>query len=219
MRQIKRGHYKEDEFQSTMENFMKYVVRHKRESIIIGIGALAAIVLIISFTGRGERTDPQADLLHTQAISLMSLGRIQDAETTLRDLTQRYPNTRAGKIGFYYLAVVLYHTNRFNESLEYFDKFLNVAKNDYLLGPSALLGAASAAEAMQDYERALGYYEKVANDTKSPLYEYGVLGYGRVRGLLGETEKAKEILNDLLENDPPADVASEARFFLGFFGQ
>lgn len=184
---------------------------------MIGIGALAAIILIIFFVGRGERIDPNADLLQTQAISLLSIGRIEDAETVLQDLTQRYQNTRAGKVGLYYLAVVLYHTGRFNESIEFFDKFMGVVKNDYILSPSALLGAASAAEAMRDYNRALGYYTKLAEDERSPLYEYGVLGQGRMQGLLGETVKATETLSNLLAKSPSSDVESEARFFLSFF--
>jgi len=219
MKQIKRGHYKEDEFQSTMEKLMKYVVRHKEKSLIIGVGALVAVILIIFFIGRGEQSNPQADLLHTQVLGLMSAGRIQEAEATMLELTQKYQNTRPGKIGLYYMGVITYHTGRFSESLEFFDKFLAVAKDDYLLGPSALMGAGNAAEGLRDYERALKYYEKLMRNEKSPLHDYGVLAYGRVLGVLGETEKSKEILEELLEKEPPADVAADAQFYLGYFNQ
>jgi tetratricopeptide (TPR) repeat protein len=219
MRQIKRGHYREDEFQSTMEKVMKYAVRHKEKSILVGAGALAAIVLIILFVGRGEQSNPQADLLHTQAIGLMSAGRIQEAEGVLTDLTQKFQNTRAGKIGLYYLGVIAFHTGRFSEALDYFDKFLGETKNDYLLTPSALMGAGSAAEGLGNYEKALTYYEKLTHDKKSPMYSSGLLAYGRVKGLLGDTAKAKEILNGLLEDEPPADIAADARFYLGYFNQ
>jgi uncharacterized membrane protein len=59
MRQIKRGHYKEDEFQSTIEKLLKYVVRHKEKSMVIGVGVLIAIILVIMFAGRGEQSNPQ----------------------------------------------------------------------------------------------------------------------------------------------------------------
>jgi len=219
MRQIKRGHYKEDEFQSTIEKVMKYVVQHKEKSLIIGVGAIAAIILLVFFLGRGEQSNSQADLLHTQAMSLITAGRIQEAEATLTDLSQKYQNTRPGKIGLYYLGVLTYHTGRFNESLDYFDRFLAAEKNDYLLRPSALMGAGSAAEGIKDYERALKYYEKLTTDKKSPLYAYGVLAYGRVLGVLGNTQKSKEILEALLTQDPPADVVADAQFYLGYFGR
>ena len=48
---------------------------------------------------------------------------------------------------------------------------------------------------------------------------YGVLAYGRVLGVLGETEKSKEILEELLEKEPSREVAADARFYLGYFGQ
>ena len=219
MRQIKRGHYKEDEFQSTIEKVLKYVVRHKETSIFIGVGILAAIVLVVLFFGRGEQTNPQADLMHTQVLGLMSTGRIQEAESILRELTEKYQNTRAGKIGLYYMGVVTYYGGRFEESLEFFDKFLDVAGNDYLLGPSALLGAGSAAEGIKEYEKALTYYEKLMKDEKSPLNNYGVLAYGRVQGMLGNREKSEEVLKALLDKDPPADVAADAKFYLGYFQQ
>ena len=219
MRQIKRGHCKEDEFQSTVEKFLKYVVRHKEKSIFIGAAVLVAIVLIILFVGRGEQSNPQADLMHTQVLGLMSAGRIQEAESVLRELTGQYQNTRPGKIGLYYMGIVTYYGGRFEESLEYFDKFLNVAGNDYLLGPSALMGAGSAAEAMKEYEEAAEYYKKLMRDEDSPLYNYGVLGYGRVQGLLGNIDESEEIVKALLEKDLPADVAADAQFYLGYFRQ
>jgi tetratricopeptide (TPR) repeat protein len=221
MRQIKRGHYKEDEFQSTMEKVMKYIVRHREKSILIGIGFVAAVVLLMLFISRGETTNPQADFLHTQALGLISTGRIQEAETVLADLTQNYGNTRAGKIGLYYLGVLTYHTGRFEESVDYFDRFLAAEKNDYLLRPSALLGAGNAAEGIKDYELAAKYYEKLMREKDAPLQVYGALAYGRVVGLLGDTEKARKILQDLVDSDPPPpnDVAADARFYLGYFKQ
>lgn len=219
MRQIKRGHYKEDEFQSTMEKAMKYIVRHRDKSIMIGAGVVAVAILLIFFLGRGEQSNPQADLLHTQALGFMTTGRIQDAEGVLRELTQRYQNTRPGKVGLYYMGVLTYHTGRFNESLEFFDKFLSAEKNDYLLSPSAMMGAGSAAEGIGDYERALKYYEKIAQDEKSPLHDLGTLNYGRVLGVLGNTDKSREVLEDLIAQDPPGDIAADANFYLGYFNQ
>ena len=219
MRQIKRGHYKEDEFQSSVEKFLKYVVRHKEKSIFIGAAVLVAIIVVIVFVGRGEQRNPQADLMHTQVLGLMSTGRIQEAESILRELTEKYQNTRAGKIGLYYMGVVTYYGGRFEESQEYFDRFLSVAGNDYLLGPSALMGAGSAAEAMKEYEQASEYYRKIMADEDSPLHDYGILGYGRVQGLLGNIDESEEVLRALLENEPPADVAADAQFYLGYFRQ
>lgn len=219
MRQIKRGHYKEDEFQSTIRKVAKYIVRHRDKSIMIGLGVVAVVVMLIFYFGRGEQKNPQADLLHTQALGLMSTGRIQEAEGVLMELTQTYGNTRAGKIGLYYMGVLTYHTGRFHESLEFFDKYLSVERNDYLLSPSALMGAGSAAEGLKDYERALKYYEGLAQNEKSPLYPWGMLAYGRVLGLLGNTEESKKVLEDLLAQNPPQDVVADVNFYLGYFNQ
>lgn len=217
MKRMKRGHYKEDEFQSTMHKLIKYIVKHRDISIIVGIVFIAIAVFFIMRSGRSEKTNPEAEMLHLQAASLINMGRLQEAEAMLQDLTLRFGNIRAGKIGYYYLGVVYYHTGRFPEALENFDTFLQKEKNDYLLTPSALFGAASSAEGIKEYERALGYYEKLSKKKDSPFYFLGVLAYGRVTGLLGDKEKARSILRELVEENPPQDIANDARFYIGFF--
>ncbi|MCK4250499.1 tetratricopeptide repeat protein [candidate division WOR-3 bacterium] len=217
MRQIKRGHREEDEFRKIMKKFIKYVVRHRETSILVGIVILVGISFLVFTLSKSEQQNPAADLLHTQAMGLISMGRLQEAENILLDLTTRYQNTRPGKIGIYYLGTIYYHTGRFDESLENFDKFLSLQKKDYLLVPSALFGAGCSAEGLKDYERALGYYERAIKDKKSPFYFMGMLAYGRTNGLVGNTDKAREILKDLVAQNPPSDIANDARFYIGYF--
>jgi tetratricopeptide (TPR) repeat protein len=219
MKQMKRGHYKEDEFHTLVNRGIKYIVRHKETSIIVGLVVLVGIAALVFFFSGGEKQNPEADLLHTQAMSLITMGRFQEAEQTLLDLTSRFGNTRPGKIGYYYLGTIYYHTGRFNESLEYFKKFIASAKNDYLLTPAATFGAGCAAEGLKDYETALQYYKKVAENEKSPFYQVAMLSYGRVTGLLGDKEKAREILKDLIEKNPPPDVTADATFYIGYFNE
>ncbi|KPJ70619.1 hypothetical protein AMJ52_09645 [candidate division TA06 bacterium DG_78] len=219
MKSIKRGTYKEDEFQSTMRKIMKYIVRHRETSIWIGIGVVAVIVVAIYFFSSGEAQNPEADLLHTQAMAFMTTGRIQETETVLLELTQKFANTRPGKIGFYYLGVLYYNTGRFEEALDAFDAFLRRQKNDYLLTPSALYGAGCTAEGLKDYELARKYYERILKNEDSPFYQLGMLAYGRVSGIMGDTETAKEILESLLAQNPVPDIATDAQFYLGYFSE
>lgn len=219
MQQMKRGHYKKDEFQTIMDKGIKYIVRHRETSILIAVVALIAIVLVIILAPGRETQNPEADMLHTQAMGLVTMGRFQEAENTLLDLTSRYSNTRAGKIGYYYLGTIYYNTGRFDQSLTNFEKFLSVQKKDYLLVPSARYGAACSAEGLRDYETALSYYKKIIADKESPFYSMAMLAYARVTGLLGNKEEAREMLEELLEQDPPPDIVSDARFYIGFFNE
>jgi tetratricopeptide (TPR) repeat protein len=217
MRQIKRGVRSEDEFLSTMEKLMRFIVQHKSTSIFIGVCAVVGIGLLVYFLSSGEKVEPNAELLYTQAIGLTSAGRFEEAENTFLQLTQNFQNTRPGKNALYFLGVICFHTARFDESLDHFDRFLTAQKNDYLLVPSALFGAACAAEGLKDYHRALSYYTKIVKDKKSPFYYCAMLAQGRLNGVVGNNEQAKEILNNLLRENPPLDVANDAKFYLGYF--
>ncbi len=217
MQQMKRGHYDKDEFQAIMNKIITYVVRHRETSILIAVVALIAIVLVIVLAPGRETQNPEADMLHTQAMGLVTMGRFQEAENTLLDLTSKYSNTRAGKIGYYYLGTIYYNTGRFDQALTNFEKFLSVQKKDYLLVPSARFGAACSAEGLKDYEAALSYYKKIIADKESPFYLMAMLACARVTGLLGNKEEAREMLEELLEQDPPPDIVSDAKFYIGFF--
>ena len=214
---MKRGHYEEDRFQSELKKLMKYVMRHRDISIII-----AAIIVIgggylIYSSSRGDRVNPEADIIHTQAIGMISMGRMQEAENMLLDLTSRYKNSRSGKIGVYYLGVVYYSIGRFDESLEKFNEFLSFAGRDYLLAPSAHYGAACAAEGIKDYEQAKSHYKKILSDEDSPFYFPATLSYARVTGLLGDEDEAIDLLEELLDKQPPAEIAIDAQFYIGYF--
>jgi tetratricopeptide (TPR) repeat protein len=217
MKRIKRGKRSEDQFLTTMNKVTKLIVRNRELSIWIGAGIVVVLALLIYFTPRGEPQNPEADLLSTQAMGLITMGRFQEAENILLDLTQRHKDTRSGKIGLYYLGVLTYHTGRFGEAVEYFDKFLGRVGKDYLLAPSALMGAGCAAEGLKDYDRALTYYKRLIRDKKSPFYHQGMLSYGRVSGIIGNIEEAKKILNKLIDEDPSQDIVADARFYLGYF--
>ena len=47
MRRMKRGTYKEDEFQSSMQKIMKYIVRHRETSIWVGVVFILGAIFLI----------------------------------------------------------------------------------------------------------------------------------------------------------------------------
>ncbi|MEO0185696.1 MAG: tetratricopeptide repeat protein [candidate division WOR-3 bacterium] len=216
---MKRGVKTEDSFQRTMEKVIKFVVRHRETAIWVGVGVIVAVFAIAYMAFPKDTVNPEAEMTYTQAINLVNMGKLQEAEGYFLQLAEKYGNTRPGRLAYYYLGVLNYHTARFNEAIDYFDKFLSNEKKDPLLTPSAQFGAGCAAEGLKDYERALQYYERVAGNKDSHFYFLGMLSWARVNGILGNTEKAQEILKKLLEQNPPQDILSDAKFYLGYFNK
>ena len=219
MKQMKRGVRTEDEFQSIMQKAIKFIVRHRETSMWVGIVVLAGLIFIFYMSSHGEVQKPEAELMQTQAIGMVSQGKFQEAENVFLELTSKFGNTRPGKIANYYLGVLYYYRGQFAEALDYLDKFLSKEKNDYLLTPSALIAAGCAAEGLKDYEKALGYYEKLARDKKSPFYFQALLAYGRINGVVGNSEKAQQVFKDLIAQNPPVNITNEARFYIGYFNK
>lgn len=219
MRQLKRGHREEDEFLSTMQKVIKFIVRHRETSIFVGAVIIVGIGSIIYLNSRSEQRNPEADVLHTQAMGLIGMRRYEDAENILLELTQRFPQTRPGKIGYYYLGVLYFYTGRLQEALDSYDEFLSRQRDDYILVPAALLGAGGAAEGLKEYDKALDYYERATKDKESPFHDLAMLSYGRTKGVVGDEKAAREILEELLEQQPSQNIAADAKFYIGFFNE
>jgi tetratricopeptide (TPR) repeat protein len=217
MRNIERGHVTEDEFRSLMQKAIKYIVKH-RENVIWGAAtAILGGAALIYFLSRNEPQKPEADLMHIQAVSLIGMGRMADAQNMLLQLSEKHANTRPGKLSLYYLGVIDYHAGKYDEALNYFTRYLGKDKGDYLLNGSALYAAGCASEGIKEYEKALGYYQKVAANKTSPFYHLALLALGRMDGMLGNKEKARETLKALLELNPTQDIANDAKFYIGYF--
>ncbi len=219
MRDMKRGVKTEDSFQRTMERIIKLIVKHRETAIWVGVGVVIAIFAIAYFSSSKEKINPEAEMIYTQAINLLNMGRMQEAEGYFLQLTEKYSSNRPGRLANYYLGVLSYHTGRFTEALDYFEKFLSKEKKDPLLTPSAQIGAGCAAEGLKDYERARRYYERVAKNKDSHFYFLGMLSWARVNGILGNSEKARGILQELLKQNPPQDIVADAKFYIGYFNK
>lgn len=218
MRNIERGHEKEDEFRSLMQKVIKWIVRHRENAIWIGITVVAAVVGLIYLSSKRDTVKPEAELMYTQAMSLVTMGRLADGEQMFQQLSEKYPSTRPGTLALYYLGTISYYNGRHEEALTFFDKYLKKDGNDHLLGGSALYAAGCAAEGVNDLEKAIGYFRRAAGRKDSPFYFAGRLQSGRIEGLLGNREQARQILQDLLkEENLPQDISTDAKFYLGFF--
>jgi tetratricopeptide (TPR) repeat protein len=217
MRNIERGHVKEDEFQSLMQKAIKYIVKHRENAIWGVVMVIAAVVVVVYLSSRNEAVKPEAELMQTQAISLITMGRIADAQNMFTQLSEKYPSTRPGKISLYYLGVISFSGGKFAEALTFFNRYLGKDKDDFLLSGSAFYAAGCCAEGMKDYEKALVFYRKAAGNKKSPYYHQALLASGRLEGMLGNKDQAKEILRKLLELNPAQDVANDAKYYLGYF--
>ncbi len=218
MRNIERGHEKEDEFRSLMQKVIKYIVRHRENAIWGGITIVAVIVGLIYISSKRVSTKPEAELMYTQAMSLVTMGRMQDGEQMFQQLSEKFPSTRPGTLALYYLGTINYYNGRHQEALTFFEKYLAKDRNDYLLQGSARYAAGCAAEGLKDLEKALGYFRRVADQKDSPFYFAGSLASGRLEGMLGNKEQARQILQALLkEENLPQDISNDAKFYIGYF--
>jgi len=218
MRNIERGHEKEDEFRSLMQKAIKYIVRHRDNAIWGGITIVAVVVGLIYISSKRDTVKPEAELMYTQAMSMVTMGRMQDGEQLFQQLSEKFPSTRPGTLALYYLGTISFYNGRHQEALTFFEKYLAKDRHDYLLGGSALYAAGCAAEGVKDLEKALGFYRRITSRKDSPFYFAGQLATGRIEGLLGNREQARQILQDLLkEENLPQDISSDAKFYIGYF--
>ncbi|TSE08628.1 MULTISPECIES: tetratricopeptide repeat protein [Aquimarina] len=87
------------------------------------------------------------------------------------EIIENYGSTNAANLATYYAGFSYLNMNKYQEAIDYLDKFKS---DDEMLGPLALGGIGDAFSQLDQTEEALGYYEKAAkaktNDFTTPKF-------------------------------------------------
>jgi TolA-binding protein len=196
-------------------------LQENREKLVWGAGILAALVLasIWFFNARGEKAD-QAETLLTRANLEFQGGQTPLALQDYRQLTEKYPGTRAGKEGLYYLANAYFQTADYNQAELYFDKFLKNSGSNDLLKASGHAGLAAALDKNGKTKEAAGHYlSAVKLSQKNSLAADYLVGAVKTHSALGDSTKARELLKQLRQEYPAyREQISQALLYMGMNG-
>jgi len=167
---------------------LEFFYEKNKKVITYGGGALLAIVAIFSFYKfywlPGQEKEASNELFYAQSyfekdsfnVALNGNINIQtvDGPKTMVgfiDLADSYSATKSGNLANYYAGICLLRTGKFQEAIDYLEKFDG---NDEMLAPVAIGAIGDANMELNNVDEAIKFYlkasEKSSNAFTTPIY-------------------------------------------------
>jgi len=220
---------KPDEFQTYSDRVLKYLSANKNVAYGVVSGIIIALLVgnLANYSIRTRRT--RAEYLLAQAFSILqtplvddltsqqilkgtktyatSRQRNEEAISKLNEVVQKFGRGEPGLEARYRLGEVYYRDENFKQSIAAYEDFLkefNSRKTKpEFLEYSAYLGMAKDYFALEDYEKAASYFQKVTAPKKGASYEpEAMLGLARCLVAQKNYDAAREKLTALMASYP-----------------
>ena len=131
----------------------------------------------------------------------------------LIDIAEKYSGTPTGNIAAYQAGMAYLNTRRYQEAIEYLDKF---SGGDMLLAPLAKGAIGDAFTQLNQPEEALKYYKEAislsTNDITTPRF---LMKAGITALNLGKASEAYDFFNRIVEEFEKAPEAAKAKTYAG----
>jgi len=167
---------------------LEFFYESNKKAITYGGGAILAIVALFSFykfyylPGQQKEANNEAFFAQTYfekdsfLVALNGGLNVQTADGPktmmgFKDIAENYSSTKTGSLANYYAGICLLRTGKFEEAIEYLEKFDG---HDEMLAPVAIGAIGDANMELNKVDEAIKFYLKAAeqssNSFTTPLY-------------------------------------------------
>jgi len=145
---------------------MEYLIEHRNTFYV----AISFIVIVIVALGGwyfyGLHYEKSADRLYSSAFNSYSSNvdidsaAFTNAAGMYRDITEKYPKSRAAELSFYNMGNIYYNLKELEKSIEAYRSFLERSSDGNVLTSLAYYGLGYCYEGKEDYEEAVKSFER-----------------------------------------------------------
>lgn len=212
---ITKKEIKQDKFVTYSLKVSEWVQKHLNQVLMVaGTVILVAVILVFVLSSQAKRQRNAAELLGKASLELQA-GNMAQAVDDLQTVLQKYSGTEsAGKAAFF-LASAYFYANDYVQAQTFFERYLEKYGEDPLLSASAQGGIADCQMQTGNFTQAGEAYLKVVSLSPQSFLAPQYLLMGASAYLKADQkEKAREILNRLMEEYPDSREARQARLKL-----
>jgi tetratricopeptide (TPR) repeat protein len=207
-----------DEFLTLSSRLFQYALEHKYQ-LLAALGAVIALVLIVSgfrysALKKAEAAFAQLEKGRAKYEALLQEKGPRQAYEQVRgdfqQLLEKYSGQTGGKFARVIFADICYRGGQPDEAIDYYNAALEDFDDSFYRN-TILNGLGYAYEEKQELERAVTYFQQVAGSSGSVLKAEGLFNAGRLYAALGNSEKSKQIFQQLAAEQPDSLYADLAR--------
>jgi tetratricopeptide (TPR) repeat protein len=219
-KKISRKKVKEDKLVTYYHKTLKFYEDFQTK-IIIGVGAIAVLVVIVILLGKKSEQDNLAATTQlARVVTLFESGSYQEAIdgkpgtniVGLTNIVDNYSGTEQGELAKIYLAHSYYFLGDIDKALEYYDDY---SGSDPMFIAAALAGSASCYEAKNESEEAARLFKKASSVSESNAANHEYLLKSGINFIdAGMKDEAKIILEKLKSEYSTSSSSKKADRYL-----
>jgi tetratricopeptide (TPR) repeat protein len=219
-KKLSKKELKQDKLITTYFRIYDRLYNYRKQLIIAGIAivivALGAVLYYNNLQSENERAMTELGKvyhLYDEGSYERAINGIPEQNISgLRDISENYRRTDAGKLATFYLANAYYHLGRYDEAARHFENFRGT---DPLLRASALAGKAAILEIRGEYTRAAELFEQAATRFgKTAVTPENLKHAGRNYLEAGERMKALRVFEKLQEEYPESAYTRDVERYI-----
>ncbi len=204
---------------------LEFFYEKNKKLITYGGGALIAIIALFSFYKfywlPGQEKEASDELFFAQAlferdsfnVALNGGVNVQSTEGPktmmgFKDLADNYSSTKTGNLSNYYAGICLLRTGKYQDAIEYLEKFDG---NDEMLAPVAIGATGDAYMELNNVDEAIKFYlkasEKSTNSFTTPIYlKKAAFGYEQKANYTDALATYERLKNEYSKSTEARDV-------------
>ncbi len=206
-----RSHH--DSNEDTMDAVVNWIETNAKPITYVVVAAVVvgASVLLYRSTEQRKRERASAALYEAQAPFVQ--GNMEEAQSALSKVAERYSGTSSGQQALMLLAQAYYEQGKYAEGIKALEGAVGKSSTEFRANMESLI--ASGYEAQNDFANAASHYEKARQATPFPAAKIDYqAAQGRSLMAAGKYSEALAIWSELAQLDGNA-VQSEAQIRLG----
>jgi len=209
-----------DEFITTSGKIIQFAMQYKTQlSYAVGI-VIALIVLVAGYRFFSIRSENKALALWDLAVAKYETSiNTQDAIEAYRGVSEdfhlildRYRNTAGGKLARVTFANICFNAGEYNQAIKLYEESLKNFEHHPMIYNLILSGLGYANEQLNENQRAVAYFEKIAASEGQVLHDEALFKLGVLYDKLGEREKREKAFNQITSDFPDSmyiDIVKE----------
>jgi outer membrane protein assembly factor BamD (BamD/ComL family) len=212
---ITKKEIKEDKFVTFTFKLNEWIRAHLNQVLMVGGGViLVGVIVFFIFSSKSKREKNAADLLGKAGMELQT-GDLGTAMSDLQKVVNQYGSTESAKRATFLLASAYYYAKDYAQAQSFFEKSLDSYKDNPSMSASAQAGIADCYLQKGNYSLAGDNYVKaVSMDPKGFLSSQYLLEAANAYLKADQNDKAKEMLNRLIQEYPDSREVYQAKMQL-----
>ncbi|MGM0454389.1 MAG: tetratricopeptide repeat protein [Thermodesulfobacteriota bacterium] len=205
-----------------LQQFAEFIRRYQKQLIVAGV---VFVILVLAASGGVyyvNKAEDEASAMLGRAMDRYESVQAQNGDPAayealkkkFKTVMDQYGFTDAGEMARVQYASICYESGEYEKAVEAYETALDEFGGNPQFNDMIVTGLAYAYQATGDYDNAVKYFEKVAEDESAVTRDQALFNLGQLYGRLGKTEQSRKTYEKIVSEFPDSIYVEPAKMEL-----